>query len=111
MGFGGKKKQRVNFVVLTDGLENASTDYTQKDIIALVQEKEKKQGWAFTYLADDLDSWAQGGKISMDATNTGCFHGSAVRGFAMAACSNITYTSSGGKRQRNLVSVTEEEDE
>ena len=40
--------------VLTDGLENASTEFTLKDIIKLIEDK-KEIGWEFVFLAVGLD--------------------------------------------------------
>ncbi len=46
-------------VILTDGLENASKEYTRKQIFALIKECEK-EGWRFVYLGADHDVWAAG---------------------------------------------------
>ncbi len=46
-------------VILTDGEENASQEYTRKQVFNLIKHYEK-QGWAFLYLGADHDVWAAG---------------------------------------------------
>ena len=46
-------------VILTDGLENASKEFTRKQIYALIKECEQ-EGWRFIYLGADHDVWAAG---------------------------------------------------
>ena len=46
-------------VILTDGLENASKEYTRKQIFSLIKECEK-EGWRFVYLGADHDVWVAG---------------------------------------------------
>jgi len=46
----------VLLVVMTDGLENASREYTRDDIFRMIEGK-KKEGWAFAFLGSNQDSW------------------------------------------------------
>ncbi len=46
-------------VILTDGLENSSKEFTRKQIYALIKESEQ-EGWRFVYLGADHDVWAAG---------------------------------------------------
>lgn len=46
-------------VILTDGMENSSKEYTRKQIFALIKECEQ-EGWWFIYLGADHDVWAAG---------------------------------------------------
>jgi hypothetical protein len=65
-------------VILTDGEENASEEYTRTKIFALIKACEK-QGWTFLYLGADHDVWAAGeslgivgeNRISFDKINVG----------------------------------------
>jgi len=47
----------VILMVMTDGLENASQQYTQKQVFDMITAK-KKLGWAFVFLGSNQDSWA-----------------------------------------------------
>lgn len=50
----GQKNTEVLVTILTDGLENASVEYTHKAITSLVSEL-KKQGWTITYMGANHD--------------------------------------------------------
>lgn len=51
-------------VILTDGEENASRDYTRQQVFNLIKECEG-QGWSFLYLGADHDVWAAGGDLGI----------------------------------------------
>jgi len=51
-------------VILTDGEENASQDYTRQRVFELIKECER-QGWSFLYLGADHDVWAAGGDLGI----------------------------------------------
>jgi len=51
-------------VILTDGLENASEEYTRKQIFDLIKACEQ-QGWRFIYLGADHDVWAAGESLGI----------------------------------------------
>lgn len=51
-----EKDTNVLFVVLTDGLENASQEYTRRAIFDLIKDKEC-EGWTFVFLGADQDSY------------------------------------------------------
>jgi hypothetical protein len=56
-------------VILTDGLENASREYTRDGIARMIKEYEGN-GWTFVYLGADHDAWAAGGDIGLSGGNT-----------------------------------------
>lgn len=66
----------VMICVLTDGAENASTDYTLETITAYIAEMERTRGWTFAYLGVGVDAWAAENTTmvmashSMSANNT-----------------------------------------
>src|SRR5688572_27161185 len=59
-------------VILTDGLENASREYTRDGITRLIKDHEVK-GWTFVYLGADHDAWAAGGNLGFSGGNTAQF--------------------------------------
>jgi hypothetical protein len=56
----------VLLVIITDGLENASTKYNKKRIFDLLDEKKKYRNWTYVYLSNDLTNSAQGTHIGCD---------------------------------------------
>lgn len=53
-----KKGQKVITIIMTDGQENASKEYTEKDMKALITEREAQGNWKFVYLGANQDSYA-----------------------------------------------------
>jgi len=56
-------------VILTDGLENASREYTREGIARVIKDHEAR-GWTFVYLGADHDAWAAGGDLGIAGNNT-----------------------------------------
>lgn len=46
----GRADEKVMLVVMTDGLENSSTDYTAKTLSDLIQAYDGRPNWTFVYL-------------------------------------------------------------
>ena len=63
------KEKKVLMIIMTDGLENASNEYTQKGIFDLIKKKEKA-GWTFVYLGANQDAWAVSRKMGFARMNT-----------------------------------------
>jgi hypothetical protein len=59
-------------VILTDGLENASREYTRNDIARMIKQYEQR-GWIFVYLGADHDAWAAGRYLGLSRDNTAQF--------------------------------------
>jgi len=51
----------VLFVVMTDGLENSSVEFTKSQIKEMIQHQESTYSWHFTFLGADQDAFAEGG--------------------------------------------------
>lgn len=69
------KHKKTLFVVLTDGQENASREYSHETIQKLIKEKEQKQ-WNFVYLGADMkESRAReyGQRMGFSGGNIGIF--------------------------------------
>lgn len=44
------------FVVITDGLENASRDYSSDEVKKMINEQKKKYNWEFLFIAANIDA-------------------------------------------------------
>jgi hypothetical protein len=55
-------------VILTDGLENASHEYSRKQVFDLIKACEQA-GWSFLYLGADHDVWAAGESLGIVRDN------------------------------------------
>ncbi len=50
------RAEKVMFVIITDGLENASREYTAKKVKAMVERQKEKHGWEFVFLGANIDA-------------------------------------------------------
>lgn len=62
------KGRPVLAVVITDGLENASREFTKDAIRALIKDKEK-EGWTWAFLGANIDSYTVGTSLGVSAKN------------------------------------------
>lgn len=58
--------------ILTDGLENASQEYTRPQIFDMIRSFEQG-GWKFLYLGADHDVWAAGESLGISGDGRVCF--------------------------------------
>jgi hypothetical protein len=57
--------EKVALVILTDGFENASKEHTKDSIRALLTDRQDNKGWLVTFLAADIDAFAEAGAIGI----------------------------------------------
>jgi Mg-chelatase subunit ChlD len=55
--------ERVALAVLTDGLENASTEYRAETVRKLLSDRQERKNWLVLYLGANQDAWAAGEQI------------------------------------------------
>jgi hypothetical protein len=61
--------ERTAFAILTDGLENASTEFTVEGIRKILTERQEKQNWLVLYLGANQDAWSAGAQIGIGAVH------------------------------------------
>ena len=64
----------VVFVIITDGLENASKRYTTERIKQIIAHQKKKYGWEFIFLGANIDAVAAATRAGIDHSRTANFH-------------------------------------
>lgn len=62
------KDRAVIVLIITDGAENASLEFTKETVKALIKQKES-EGWTFAFLGANIDSYAVGSAMGMAAGN------------------------------------------
>lgn len=65
----GLPAEHITFVTITDGLENASREYSRNQIVALVAERESA-GWTFVYLGATVEAYSEAGRMGYDPRST-----------------------------------------
>lgn len=61
-----EKAKKVIFIITTDGLENASREYTRDKIKEMIKSHNE---WEFMYIGADIDSYAEGSSIGISEKN------------------------------------------
>jgi len=67
------KDERRIMAIVTDGLENASREYTRDRLKCLLERKQTQDGWLVVYLGAGHDSWSQASQIGIAARHTADF--------------------------------------
>jgi hypothetical protein len=86
------KGDRAFVVIMTDGEENSSSEFSRKDINKLIDKCEEEGNWTFTFLGAGRDAW-QGGEMIGLRRNQGAFYGSGAKEHGIAFDSLATTTS------------------
>lgn len=61
-----EQAERVLFVITTDGLENASHEYSADKIKKMVKHQKEKYGWEFMFLGANIDAISTAEKFGID---------------------------------------------
>lgn len=48
--------EKTMFVIMTDGMENASRKYTSKELKMMIERQKEKYGWEFLFIGANIDS-------------------------------------------------------
>ena len=59
---------KVIFVITTDGMENASCEYSSARIKQLIEKQKAKYGWEFIFLGANIDAIATAERFGIDAS-------------------------------------------
>jgi Mg-chelatase subunit ChlD len=70
----------VIFVVMTDGHENSSKEFTKAQIKEMIEHQQHVYSWQFTFLGANQDAFAEAGSLGIDAAGVACFAASKVAG-------------------------------
>ena len=60
-----EKPQKTMFVIITDGLENASREYTRTAVKRLIDKMQHDNGWEFIFLGANIDAAEEGRSIGI----------------------------------------------
>jgi uncharacterized protein YegL len=59
------RPSKVIMFVITDGMENASREYTGKQIKEMVEEQQNKYSWEFMFIGANIDAFAVGNDLGI----------------------------------------------
>jgi uncharacterized protein YegL len=83
---------KVVTVIMTDGEENSSREWSVEGVKKLIEQKEKEDGWTFVFMGASPDAWSQGRSYGVRAGNVAQYNTSQyVDAFqCMAQATNAT---------------------
>lgn len=73
----GCRADKVLFVIITDGMENASREFSLDRVRALVSQR-REQGWEFVFLGANIDAAETAARYGMDRTRAATYEGDAA---------------------------------
>jgi hypothetical protein len=88
------EKDKALVVIITDGQENSSREYTEKNMARLVEELQSKGNWTFTYLGANQDAWATASQWGFKSGNVATFNATsagATAAFSAMSASSVNY--------------------
>lgn len=60
------RAEKVMFVIITDGEENSSREYSAEKVRAIIERQKTKYGWEFIFLGANIDAVQTAGRFGID---------------------------------------------
>ena len=70
----GQRAEKVLFVITTDGMENASREYTYEKVRQLVERQKREFGWEFLFLGANIDAIRTARRFGIGADRAVNYH-------------------------------------
>lgn len=61
------RAEKVMFVIITDGEENSSRQYSSMQVKKMIQRQKERYGWEFIFLGANIDAVETAGRFGIDA--------------------------------------------
>lgn len=100
-----ERPSKVIFLVITDGMENASRRYSAAQIKEKVEHQKNSYSWEFVFMGANIDAFAEGGNIGVASANSVGYTASAAgtRGLYANVSDNMkSYRASNVSRDDNF---------
>ena len=69
-----EKAEKVIFIITTDGMENASRQFTYSDIKNLIEKQKEQFGWEFIFLGANIDAVETAARFGIHADRAANYH-------------------------------------
>ncbi|MDO4773201.1 MAG: vWA domain-containing protein [Bacillota bacterium] len=66
--------KKTLFVIITDGMENASARYSYDRVSKMIAHQKERYGWEFLFLGANIDAAAEAKRFGIDASRAVNFH-------------------------------------
>ena len=70
--------EKTLFVITTDGLENASRDYTYREVKDMISRQQEKYGWEFMFLGANMDAVKEADRLGIRAERASSYHNDSI---------------------------------
>lgn len=87
---GAERPGSVVIGIMTDGHENASTEYTHGQVKALIERQTRDHDWQFLYMGADQDAIEVGASIGVDAAHAVTYSRDSVHAVMGATSANVS---------------------
>ena len=68
------RPEKTLFVITTDGMENASRQYSYDKLKAMIERQKEKYGWEFLFLGANIDAAREAARFGIDADHSADYH-------------------------------------
>ncbi len=68
------RADKVMFVIITDGMENASREYSYSKVKKMIEQVREENGWEFMFLGANIDAAAEARRFGIDAAHAVDYH-------------------------------------
>ncbi|WP_373778423.1 hypothetical protein [Glaesserella sp.] len=65
---GKEKADKVVFIIITDGMENASREFSLAEVKRLIETQKEKENWEFLFLGANIDAVSVAGSFGIDSS-------------------------------------------
>jgi len=97
------RAEKVLFVIITDGYENASREYSAERIKRQIEHQKQKYGWEFVFFGANMNAVMEAGKLGIAADRAQNYFANAIgTSAAYATMSSISTAYRGGKQFNGL---------
>lgn len=88
------RAEKVLFIIITDGEENASREYSADQIRGMIEHQRREYGWEFIFLGANMDAVKEAGKygIAEDRAHNYCADSCGVSAaYAVSSCFSTAF--------------------
>ena len=86
------------FVITTDGMENASREYTYAQVKSMISSRSEKDGWEFMFLGANMDAVSVAARMGISADRSATYINDSVgieKNYAAVACAMSSFRETG----------------
>ena len=73
-----ERPEKVIFVIITDGLENSSKEYTKAKVKEMIEHQQSKYSWTFMFLGANMDAVSEGSSLGIDSNYSKTYTASSI---------------------------------